>query len=106
LKEEDLYSPVADFVRKEFNCFFVGIKKGTELGTIDIVGLRYVMGDIGGSSEVISVEVKPEEMAFLKCEGKSCEMQFRSGIPLIKCQKRQKGPEVSGISGIYTSSPR
>ena len=71
MKEEDLYPSVADFVEKEFNCFYVGIKKGTELGTIDIVGLRYVMGDIGGSSEVISVEVKPEEMTFLKCAGQA-----------------------------------
>jgi hypothetical protein len=28
-------------------------------------------------------------------------MQFRRGIPLIKCQKRQKGPGVSDISGHF-----
>ena len=71
MKEEDLYAPVAKFVEEEFDCFYVGIKKGTELGTIDVVGLRYVMGDFGGSTEVISIEVKPEEMTFLKCAGQA-----------------------------------
>ena len=71
MNEETLYKPVADFVKREFNCFYVGIKKGIDLGTIDVVGLRYVMGDYGGSTEVIAVEVKPEEMTFLKCAGQA-----------------------------------
>jgi hypothetical protein len=71
MKEEDLYKPVADFAKEEFNCFYVGIKKGNELGTIDVVGLRYVMGDVGGTNEVISIEVKPEKMTFLKCAGQA-----------------------------------
>jgi hypothetical protein len=36
-----------------------------------VVGLRYVMGDVGGASEVISIEVKPEEITFLKCAGQA-----------------------------------
>ncbi len=40
-------------------------------------------------------------ITYTKRKGKSCEMQFQSGIALIKCQKRQKGPGVSGISGIF-----
>jgi hypothetical protein len=58
MKEKDLYEPVANFIKNEFNCFYVGIEKGTKLGIIDVVGLRHVMGDYGGSTEVIAVEVK------------------------------------------------
>lgn len=71
MKEEDLYKPVASFIEREFKCFYVDIKKGIKLGTIDVVGLRYVMGDYGGSTEVIAVEVKPEKMTFLKCAGQA-----------------------------------
>jgi hypothetical protein len=71
MREADLYEPVANFIKSEFNCFYVGTLKGTKLGTIDVVGLRYVMGDYGGSTEVIAIEVKPEKMVFLKSAGQA-----------------------------------
>lgn len=71
MKEEDLYQPVADFIKGQFGCFYVGIKKGIELGNIDVVALRYVMGKYGGSTEVIAVEVKPKDRTFLKCAGQA-----------------------------------
>jgi hypothetical protein len=88
MKEEDLYKPVADFIEREFNCFYLDMKKGIELGTVDVVGLRYVMGDYGGSTEVIAVEVKPEEMTFLKCAGQAHAYSVMADRCYLAIQKR------------------
>ena len=49
------------FIEKEYSCFHTGIEKGSKDGKIDVVGLRNTVGDLGGHTEVISVEVKPEK---------------------------------------------
>jgi len=69
--EKRLYKPVAEFVRKEFNCFTVSTTTGTMYGNIDVLGLRHVMGSFGGTTEVIAVEVKPENSTFLKSLGQA-----------------------------------
>ena len=88
MKEEDLYKPVSQFLRREFDCFWVGIKKGTAHGTIDVVGLRYVIGDYGGASEVIAIEVKPEEMTFLKSAGQAYAYSVMADRCYLAIQKR------------------
>jgi hypothetical protein len=69
--EQSLYKPVAQFIEKEFGCFAIDTTKGTQYGSIDVVGLRYVMGDYGGAAEVVGVEVKPESATFLKSIGQA-----------------------------------
>ena len=71
MKERDLYEPVRKFIEKEFNCFHTGIEKGTKDGKIDVVGLRNTVGDFGGHTDVISVEVKPEKNTYLKALGQA-----------------------------------
>lgn len=88
MKEEDLYKPVADFIRREFDCFVVGVKKGISLGTIDVVGIRYVMGDFGGEAEVIGVEVKPEGATFLKAIGQALGYSVMTDRCYLAVQKK------------------
>jgi len=88
MKEEDLYKPVAEFIRKEFECFTVAIKKGISLGMIDVVGIRYVMGDFGGEAEVIGVEVKPEGATFLKAIGQAHGYSVMVDRSYLAIQKR------------------
>jgi hypothetical protein len=71
MPESSLYKPVARFIETEFDCFAVGMKKGTEYGTVDVVGLRYSMGYHGGSAEILAVEVKPEDATFLQALGQA-----------------------------------
>jgi len=71
MKERDLYEPVRLFIEEEFNCFHTGIEKGTKDGKIDVIGLRNTVGDLGGHTDVISVEVKPEKNTFLKSLGQA-----------------------------------
>ena len=73
MKEKELYKPVSDFIKKEWDCFSVYITKGpaSSIGIIDVIGIRYVMGNYGGHSEIIAVEVKPENATFLKSAGQA-----------------------------------
>jgi len=71
MKERDLYEPVRDFIESEFNCFHTAIEKGSKDGKIDVIGLRNTIGDLGGHTEVISVEVKPEKNTYLKSVGQA-----------------------------------
>ncbi len=71
MKERDLYEPVRSFVETEFGCFHTGIEKGNVSGKIDVIGLRNSVGDLGGSTDVIAVEVKPEKNTFLKSAGQA-----------------------------------
>ena len=71
MKERDLYEPVRVFIKKEYSCFHTGIEKGSKDGKIDVVGLRNTVGDLGGHTEVISVEVKPEKNIYLKALGQA-----------------------------------
>jgi hypothetical protein len=71
MSEHRLYKTVARFVESEFGCFAVQTTKGTSYGSIDVLGLRYNVGDLGGTSEVVAVEVKPENATFLKSLGQA-----------------------------------
>jgi len=71
MAEKDLYKPVAAFIKREFNCFAVKTTTGTRHGSIDVVGLRDLIGDLGGGTEVIAVEVKPEKSTLLKSLGQA-----------------------------------
>lgn len=71
MKERDLYEPVRSFVETEFHCFHTGIEKGIKDGKIDVIGLKNSFGDLGGETEVIAIEVKPEKHTFLKSIGQA-----------------------------------
>ena len=71
MKERGLYEPVRKFIEKEFNCFYTGIEEGAKDGKIDVVGLRNTVRDFGGHTDVISVEVKPEKITYLKALGQA-----------------------------------
>jgi hypothetical protein len=71
MAEQNLYKSVARFVKAEFGCFAVKTTKGTTYGSIDVIGLRYNVGDFGGTSEIVAVEVKPENSTFLKSLGQA-----------------------------------
>lgn len=71
MAEHNLYKAVAKFVRDEFECFDVKTTRGTTYGTIDVIGMRYNVGHLGGTSEIVAVEVKPRNSTFLKSLGQA-----------------------------------
>lgn len=71
MKERDLYEPVRKFIDSEFDCLYSAIEKGSKAGRIDVIGIRNSIGDFGGDSELISIEVKPEKNTFLKSLGQA-----------------------------------
>lgn len=62
---------VRKFIATEFDCFYTATQKGGKAGIIDVLGIRNSIGDFGGHSELISMEVKPEKNTFLKSLGQA-----------------------------------
>ena len=83
---------MGEFIKKELGCFAVDYKKGTQFGMIDVIGLRYVMGDYGGSTELVAVEVKPEEATFLKSLGQASAYSVMADRCYLAIHKRYGRP--------------
>jgi hypothetical protein len=101
MAEKRLYKPVAEFVKREFNCFAVATTRGTQYGSIDVVGLRYVMGYYGGTAEVVAVEVKPERATVLKALGQATAysvMADRCYLALHRPYGRRIGQDLVDIA--------
>lgn len=72
VRESTLYDPMMKFVKRKFECFDIKKQVGiTNIGIIDVVGVREIQGDFHSSTEIISVEVKGPKASFLSSIGLS-----------------------------------
>jgi hypothetical protein len=88
MKERDLYEPVRSFIEVEFECFDTAIDKGPKEGIVDVVGLRNNISDLGGHTELISVEVKSEQNTFLKALGQAYAYSVMANRCFLAIHKR------------------
>ena len=72
MTEADLYEPTERFVRSKMSCWQTRTKAGVaDVGEVDVLGVRYVGGDLSGQSEVIAVEVKLNASRFAVSAGQA-----------------------------------
>jgi hypothetical protein len=71
LRESDLYESVERWARKQFGCFSTAINKGTELGRVDVIGLRQAPGDHSSQTDLICIEVKRGTQPLLNALGQA-----------------------------------
>jgi hypothetical protein len=69
--EARLYKSIEDFVYRHFGCHAVKQQVGTQFGKVDIMGLRETSGDFAAGGELIAIEVKEENAAFLTAIGQA-----------------------------------
>ncbi len=80
-KEAALYKQVMSIAEDEFACCVVDKQVGTQLGIVDVMGLREMQGDYGSTTELIAFEVKEENSTFLKSLGQA----FAYSVYAHKC---------------------
>lgn len=71
MRERDLCTSVQKFLKKKFHCELTERDKGTNYRRIDVIGLKQIRGDLSHDFELIGVEVKQANDAFLKSAGQS-----------------------------------
>lgn len=72
MAEADLYEPTQRFLRERVQCWESRIKVGVaNVGEIDVLGVRYLGGDLSGHSELIAVEVKESLARFAVSVGQA-----------------------------------
>jgi len=72
MKESKLWPIVEKFTKQHFRCFKTGINKGLQnFGTVDIIGIKRIIKDVGSSNEIIAIEVKTESSKFCKKVGQA-----------------------------------
>lgn len=72
MAEADLYEPTDDFLTTKVGCWKTRVKANVrDVGEIDVLGVRYLGGDLSGQSELIAVEVKPSLARFAVSAGQA-----------------------------------
>ncbi len=69
--ERDLYPRVERWLKARYECFATKVDVGIRHGRIDVVGLRDVGGELSGTGEVVSIEVKPAGRPFATAAGQA-----------------------------------
>lgn len=72
LLEKDLYLPVERFAKRTLSCWETGQERFiADVGRLDVLGARYIGGDLSGKCEVIAIEVKPDTSRFALSAGQA-----------------------------------
>lgn len=72
ITEADLYGPMEKFIRSGMSCWHARTKAAVpDVGEVDVLGVRYVGGDLSGRSEVVAVEVKLSTARFAVAAGQA-----------------------------------
>jgi hypothetical protein len=62
MAESDLYEPTEQFAHKTLDCWETRIKASvSDVGEVDVLGVRYIGGDLSGQSEVIANRGEAEQ---------------------------------------------
>ncbi len=70
--EKRLYKIVEKFAASnEFGCNPVKQQVGTKMGTVDVIGVREIHGDLHTHNEIVAFEVKEENSRFLSAVGQA-----------------------------------
>lgn len=69
--ERDLYPRVDRWLKARYGCFATKVDVGIRHGRIDVVGLRDIGGELSGTGEVVSIEVKPAGRPFATAAGQA-----------------------------------
>ncbi len=65
------YGRVAKWLKTQYQCFATKTDVGIRYGRIDVVGLRDIGGELSGSGEIVSIEVKPGRKPFATAAGQA-----------------------------------
>jgi len=69
--EKELYGIVEKWAKKKFACFVTAINKGTDIGRVDVAGLRQAPGDHSSQTDLICIEVKRGTQPLLNALGQA-----------------------------------
>jgi hypothetical protein len=89
-QETKLYPMVASFAASHFGLWLVKQRLGTQLGNMDVVGIREARGDFSSTGELFAIEVKEEGSRFLASIGQALAYTVYVHYPYLAVRLRRR----------------